>query len=333
MKAMKKILFAVCLAAILPLIGAVSAEAAPTVIKVSILQPEGDPSVVAFREGFKKTLEEKSNGKYRVDIFSGGSLGGADAVVQGIQFGTIHFATESLANFSQFNPELGVFDLPYLVPERTDIDKVFNSPVRDRLFSKMDKQGLKVLDFWLSSYRAICSTTPIEKLEDARGLKIRTTASRWHMLGVQALGMSPTPMAATEIITGLQQGVIAGTDTEYPSIIAWHFVDVAKNVTLSDHIPCCWILLTNKKWFDKLPEEDRALMEESVQAYHTILISEYERVNDETLRSVVEDYGGKVFRLSPEERQRWIEKSQPLYDTLPDNMKELVEEIKAVIKE
>lgn len=333
METMKKIFSVVCLAAMLPLAGGVSAEAGPVVLKASILQPEGDPSVVAFREGFKKTLEEKSHGKYRVDVFTGGSLGNADTVIQGIQFGTLHFATESLANFSQFNPELGVFDLPYLLPESKDIDKVFKSPVGQRLFGKIESRGLKVLDFWLSSYRAICSTVPIATLEDAKGLKIRTTASRWHMAAVQSLGLSPTPMAPTEIITGLQQGVIAGTDTEYPSIIAWHFIDVAKNVTLSDHVPCCWVMLTNQKWLDKLPEEDRAIVEESVQAYHSILTAEYEKQNAETLRSIVEDYGGKVYRLSAEEKQRWMDKSRAMYDTLPDNMKKLAEEIRAAIKE
>ena len=70
-----------------------------------------------------------------------------------------------------------------------------------------------------------------------------------------------------------------------------------------------------------------------MRAYHSILTAEYEKQNAETLRSIVEDYGGKVYRLSAEEKQRWMDKSRAMYDTLPDNMKKLAKEIRAAIKE
>lgn len=309
-----------------------NATCAPIVLKASVLQPEGDPSVIAFRDGFKKTFEEKTGGKYRIDIFTGGALGNCDAVLQGIQFGTLQFATESLANFSQFNPELGVFDLPYLIPDRESLTKVFKSPVGQRLFSKISDKGIDVLDFWLSTYRAICSTMPIYTLEDAQGKKIRTTNSRWHMEAVKSLGMSPTPMAPTEIITGLQQGVIAGTDTEYPSIISWHFIDAAKNVTLSDHMPCAWLLFTSKSWLNKQSQDVKDAVAEAVVAFNKVLVEQYDIQIDRTLKEIEEKYNGKVIRLSPEERQRWIEKSRPMYDSLPDNMRKLAQEIREVLK-
>ena len=173
---------------------------------------------------------------------------------------------------------------------------------------------------------------PIYTLEDAEGKKIRTTNSKWHMEAVKSLGMNPTPMAPTEIITGLQQGVIDGTDTEYPSILSWHFIDAAKNVTLSDHMPCAWLLFTSKSWLDKQNDEVKEAVAEAVNSFNTILQEQYAVQIEQTLKTIEEKYNGKVIRLSPEERARWIKKSEPMYDNLPDNMKKIAQEIRETLK-
>jgi TRAP-type C4-dicarboxylate transport system substrate-binding protein len=97
-------------------------------------------------------------------------------------------------------------------------------------------------------------------------------------------------------------------------------------------MPCSWLLFTNQKWLNKLPAEDKKIVEESVALYHKILMEEYNKQIDATLKNIVDKYQGKVFRLSPEERQRWIDKSSAMYSTLPDNMKKLSEEIREVLK-
>ncbi|MGN1038430.1 MAG: TRAP transporter substrate-binding protein, partial [Mailhella sp.] len=85
-----------------------TALAAPQTIKVSLVTKDSDMFTKVMRDTFKPMIEEKSGGKYKVEIYTGGALGNSDTVIQGTQFGTIHLAMESTSNISQFVPEFAV---------------------------------------------------------------------------------------------------------------------------------------------------------------------------------------------------------------------------------
>ena len=115
MKLFKAMLCSV--AALSLLLPAAHAQAAPTVVKIALTQPTGHPTTDLIRGQFKKTIEEKTNGRFRIDVFDNYSFGNFEAVVQGLQFGMLQFAQESPSNLSIYDPKLMIFDLPYLMPE------------------------------------------------------------------------------------------------------------------------------------------------------------------------------------------------------------------------
>ena len=75
-------------------------------VTMSILPGNGDPAVVAAQKDFKEFIETKSNGRYEVEVYFGATMGNCDTVFQGVQFGTIQIALDSVSNLSQFAPEL-----------------------------------------------------------------------------------------------------------------------------------------------------------------------------------------------------------------------------------
>ncbi|MDL2314013.1 TRAP transporter substrate-binding protein DctP, partial [Desulfovibrio sp. OttesenSCG-928-C14] len=117
--------------------------ASPTIIKVSTIGPETEPTALAIRQGFKKTLEERTNGRYRVDLYAGNSIGNIDTVFQGIQFGTLHMGVDTTSNLTQFAPEYAAFDMPYLLPGRAATQYLFASKLGDELRGYLDKRGAR----------------------------------------------------------------------------------------------------------------------------------------------------------------------------------------------
>lgn len=67
MKLFKAMLCSV--AALSLLLPAAHAQAAPTVVKIALTQPTGHPTTDLIRGQFKKTIEEKTNGRFRIDVF------------------------------------------------------------------------------------------------------------------------------------------------------------------------------------------------------------------------------------------------------------------------
>ena len=104
MKLFKAMLCSV--AALSLLLPAAHAQAAPTVVKIALTQPTGHPTTDLIRGQFKKTIEEKTNGRFRIDVFDNYSFGNFEAVVQGLQFGMLQFAQESPSNLSIYDPKL-----------------------------------------------------------------------------------------------------------------------------------------------------------------------------------------------------------------------------------
>lgn len=141
MKLFKAMLCSV--AALSLLLPAAHAQAAPTVVKIALTQPTGHPTTDLIRGQFKKTIEEKTNGRFRIDVFDNYSFGNFEAVVQGLQFGMLQFAQESPSNLSIYDPKLMIFDLPYLMPDYDAVNILLDGKVGKELSRSLEKIGIK----------------------------------------------------------------------------------------------------------------------------------------------------------------------------------------------
>ena len=303
--------------------------AAPKKIKVWTGNPEGDPILAGMKDAFKPFVEKESNGKYVVEIYPAMSLGSSDSAFQGAQFGSIQIVVDSVNNIGQFIPQFAAFDVPYLLPDEEKLNRAFNSKAVEHLWSYAEKKGIKPLNVVLATYRGILSSKPILKLEDARGMKDRTSASKYHIAAMESLGFIPTPMAASEALTAIQQGVIDSVDYEWHAFVAQRIVDVAKNLLLSDHLPVLYMAYTSSDWWDGLSKADREMFTKALEVYRQHVINIYDERNAQVLVRMEKEFGVKVTRLSPEEKARWIEASKAALKSFPKDIAALAEEIRA----
>ncbi|MGN1038781.1 MAG: TRAP transporter substrate-binding protein, partial [Mailhella sp.] len=235
---------------------------------------------------------------------------------------TIHLAMESTSNISQFVPEFAVFDMPYMFPTLQSISKAVASPAGKNLKDLCLKKKINALKIIPSTFRTIATSMPVNKLEDVANIKLRTTSSKLHILGIKSLGMAPTPMPVSEMLTGMQQGVVQGFDPDLNFYFGAGFLDVAKYVFLSDHAPVTNVLFCSSRWYDKLSSDDKAMFNEAFDKYEQEVLKR----NADAIAKLIEENtarGMKLVRPSAEEKARWIAKSEPAYDQLPENLKKL----------
>lgn len=303
--------------------------AAPKKIKVWTGNPEGDPILAGMKDAFKPFVEKESNGKYVVEIYPAASLGASDTAFQGTQFGSIQIVVDSVNNIGQFIPQFAALDVPYLLPDAEKLDRAFSSGAVQHLWSFAEKKGIKPLNVILATYRGILSRKPILTLEDARGVKDRTSASRYHIAAMESLGFIPTPMAGPEVLTAMQQGVIDSVDYEWHAFVNQRIVDVAKHLLLSDHLPVLYMAYTSSDWWDGLSSGDRDMFAKALEAYRQHVMAIYSERNAQVLETMEKDFGVKITRLSPEEKARWIEASKSSLSSFPPDIAALAEEIRA----
>lgn len=103
---------------------------------------------------------------------------------------------------------------------------------------------------------------PITKLDDFKGLKIRTMEVPLHKDGYRALGASLVPLPFGEIYTALQTGVVDGNENGPATLEAMKFYEVQKYVTYLPVVSNGGVFLMSLKTFNKLsPEHQKVIMD------------------------------------------------------------------------
>ena len=163
-------------------------------------------------EKFKEYVEDKSNGRIKVNIYPNSQLGSEVDMIQSIltQGGCdITFTGESMQTYQ---PDLGIIGMPYLIQSDEHMEAVLNGEVGKELEGMMEKAGMKVLGYFARGPREITSNKKIESPADMNNFVIRTPQSAMTVAAFEAVGAKPTPMALAEVFTSLQQGTIEGQE-------------------------------------------------------------------------------------------------------------------------
>ncbi|MGO1060145.1 TRAP transporter substrate-binding protein [Planococcus sp. FY231025] len=250
--------------------------------------PDDHPYHLGFLE-MAENVEERTDGRVKIEVFANSEIGAERELTEGMGLGTVDLVVSSTAPVTNFVPELGVLDVPFLFKDRESAVEILEGDIGDELFAKMEENGIVGLSWGENGYRHITNAIrPINTPADLKGLKIRTQENEIHLAAFEALGAQPTPMAWTEAITALQQGVVDAQ--ENPAIVADQFSLYEANqkyMTLTGHVYSVAVYMMSKQTYDELPEDLRDIVVEEGQkagAAERDLIVEMEKESLQTLK-------------------------------------------------
>lgn len=307
------------------------AVAGPTVIKIAHPNVPQHPMGQCF-EKFKELVEQRSDGKFRVDIYDSSKFGNFDSVVQGLQFNMLQMGSASTPNLSPFSDSFLIYDLPFLFPDYESTDLITDGPIGMEAAKALESSGIIGLGYIEIGFRNLWNNKKaIETMADAKGLKIRSTPSKAHIATLRALGMNPTPISWGEVYTALQQKTVDGIDIDLN--LAWfnNFPEVNNNVTIVNSLYSPHLVMMSKKFLDSLSEDDKKMI---LDTFQEIKLYERKLIRDgeKEIMNKLADKGVNVITLSPEERAKWAEATAVVYDEFEERIgKELIEKVRATI--
>ncbi|EJW09293.1 TRAP-type C4-dicarboxylate transport system, periplasmic component [Rhodovulum sp. PH10] len=210
------------------------ALAASVVLKLGhIAEPEHPYGQGA--DYFAKLVAEKSGGDMKVEVFPNSQLGGQSEMIEGLVFGSLDMAFVNTAALGQFQPQISLFDLPFLFDDRPHAYRSLDS-VGMEIGKKLEPRGLKLLGYMENGIRHMTDNVrPIKTPEDMKGLKIRVQTNKIHVEMIKALGASPTPMDLSELYSAMQQGTVDGQENPSAHIYTKRFYEVQKYASLTAH--------------------------------------------------------------------------------------------------
>ena len=310
---MKHLLFSAlclgCLAAAWP----AESMAAPIVIKAATAHPAGGITANGYT-ALAEAINTRSNGRFHMEVFDNAKLGSTATSIQALQAGSIQMNMDAASQLTAFAPALNIFDTPYLVPNYDEAAvKVMTGPTSRKILDSCSNKRMKFIGIFSVFPRFMETTRPIRSLEDAKGLKMRTTQSKMHVAIMQAFGMAPIPMTSSEVVTSLQQGVIEGVDYGLNPSIAIGYDSMAPYWSKWDHALIVSPICVNRKWWEnKLTEEDRTFLLDIITEFSTKNMLEEQNFDNDAMKRLAAE-GKPVFVPSPEEKVRWIHAAQNVH--------------------
>ena len=290
-------------------------------------------NVTVGDEKFKELVEQKSGKKIRIQIFGNTQLGSDRVTTEAAQAGTLDMTSSSSPNMASFSKAFMAIDLPYVTSPRNQ-QKFYKALDDGELGKYLDKVaesiGLKIIMFSEYGYRNFVSAKqPLTKVDDLKGMKVRTTDSPVEVGVAQALGMNPAPVAWGETYTALQQGTVDGEGNTFSLLNDAKHTEVLKYAIDSAHNYSMHLLMMNlKKWQSLTPDQQKIIKE----AAHEALVWQRQEsvVLEKKALDAFKAKGIQITLLSDAEKAKLVQLTQPVRDKFATQLPaELLELIKA----
>ncbi len=313
-----KATLAACLAAVMT-IGASAASADDTVVlRVGYGNNPGEPFDLGCHK-WKELIEERSGGKFKIELYPSSQLGSKDDVMDQMVAGEpVCTLTDGAFFYDRGVKDMGIVFGPFLFDNWDQAFKLNASQwYQDQSKQVEEKAHLKIIGAdWKYGARHTLTTKPINKVEDFKGMKIRVPTNNIQVKGFEVLGATPTPMALGEVYTSLQQGTIDGVENPLAVLYNGKFHEVAKYLLLDGHVFNITNLVVGTDFYNSLtPEQQKLLVETCHEAglYQNKIVEDSEA----DILAKFKAEGVTVVEPSPEFKKTLVETSKKFY-TLPD---------------
>jgi len=259
-------LLAAAVAALLP----VTAYAQATKLTLGHGAAPGNPRHEAAVR-FADVVKAKTSGRLEVQVAHSAQLGDDAAMVTALRTGALDMSANSQGAVANAVPEYAAFGMPFLFANPAQAFKVLDGPLGKELADKSAEKGMVVLGYWDNGIRQMTnSKRPITKVDDMKGLKMRTPPDAVLVDIMQALGADPQQIKFSELYVALQQGVVDGQENPLANIHASKLYEVQKNLAMTNHQFQMTPVLISKRTWEKLSADDRKAVQDAANEATTL---------------------------------------------------------------
>lgn len=223
-------------------------------MKLALVDPENS-NYAKGANTIAEEVEKATDGKIKIEVNAGGSLGGERDTVELAMSNNLDIATCANSVLTNFIPEMGILDQAYLWTNAEQAHAAVDGELGDLIKEKAEAQGLHVIGFMESGFRNTFSTQPIESVEDFKGVTIRTMENKYHQAAFTAFGAMPVAMNYNDVFTALQQGTIDAAENATVNCLASGYYEVTKHITNTQHAFVYIVLCMSDSAWNKIPED------------------------------------------------------------------------------
>jgi TRAP-type C4-dicarboxylate transport system substrate-binding protein len=291
-----------------------AAQAAPIVVKLATVAPEGSIWHLMVKD-MAERWKQASDGQVVVRIFAGGIAGDEGDVVRKIRIGQLQAAGVTSGAFHDIDPAAMALMIPMFYDSYAEMDYV-----RDRLApeleARMAARGFVVLNWGDAGWVHFFAQRPVVRPGDLRARKLFVWAGNNVGLDLfRRAGMNAVPLAVTDVLPSLQAGLIDAFDTTPLAALAFQWFAKAPHMTDLQWAPLVGATVISRAAWERIPADLRPALLAAARDAAAARREEIRRLDREVVAEM-QKYGLRVVPVPADARAEWQASAEGVYPVL-----------------
>lgn len=313
-------------------LGAGAAVAAE--IKIASVAPDGSRWMQQMRAGADE-VAARTGGRVTMKFYPGGVMGNDAQVLRKIRVGQLQGGAFTAGGLAERYGALNLYGIPLLFRSLDEIDAV-RAELDGQLAAGLEEAGFVTFGFIEGGFANLLSNVPIHSVDDMRRRKVWVPeGDPISFMALEAMGLSPVVLPVTDVLTGLQTGLIeiAFASPVAALVLQWH-----TKVKYITDLPVSYsmgIFAIDKRTFAGISAEDRDVVRE-VMGRYIVSLDREARDDNRRAAEVLTQAGIETVTVDGADVEGWrrtIETIHPRLRERPDIDADMLERMLALLAE
>lgn len=308
---------------------AYSAFAADYTLRLAHALTTSEP-MHAASEFYAERVKELSDGRIEIEVFPNSQLGSNLDVYEQVRMGSPIIQISDPGYLSDYVPDFGVLNGPYLLDDPADFQKLLDSDWYKGIVEELaQKDKMRVLSLnWLFGARDVIANKEIREPADMKNLSIRVPPNVMWIETFKALGARGETLAWAEVYPGLESGVVEAAEAPLSSLYGSKLYESAKTISMTNHFTAFTGPIINEDVFNSMPEDlQQILLDAAVEAGDYMAKTVTDAQGE--LRTNLEAEG--VTFVDDVDYPAFREATAVVYDQFPDWSPDLYKNVRAIL--
>ncbi len=303
-------------------------------IKIASVAPDGSRWMQQMRAGAEE-VARRTDGRVAIKFYPGGVMGNDAQVLRKIRIGQLQGGAFTAGGLGERYGALNLYGIPLLFRSLDEIDAV-RAVFDPELEAGVERAGFVTFGFIEGGFANLLANEPISSVEDMRRKKVWVPeGDPISFMAMETLGLSPAVLPVTDVLTGLQTGLI---DIAFASPVAALVLQWHTKVKYITDLPVSYsmgIFAIEKGAFSALSAADQQTVREVMSRYIGDLDREA-RDDNRRAAEVLASSGLQTVNVNAADVEVWRSTIQRIYPQLrerPDIDAAMFDRLLAVLTE